>query len=48
MTDITDRQRPNRPAGGRGKRLGWFVLLWTAGVASVGLVSLVLRAWIGS
>jgi hypothetical protein len=28
-------------------RLGWFVLLWLGGVAAVGTVSFVLRAWIG-
>jgi hypothetical protein len=28
------------------KRLGWFVGLWAAGVATVGAVSLVLRAWL--
>ncbi len=32
---------------GRGRRLAWFIGLWAAGVASVGLVSLILRAWIG-
>jgi hypothetical protein len=30
------------------RRLLWFVGLWTAGVGSVALVSLVLRAWIGA
>ncbi|WP_255602660.1 hypothetical protein [Polymorphobacter megasporae] len=25
----------------------WFVGLWAAGVATVGVVSLILRAWIG-
>jgi len=30
------------------RRLLWFFGLWAAGVATVGLVSLVLRAWIGS
>jgi hypothetical protein len=29
------------------RRLGWFVLLWLAGVAAVASVSFVLRAWIG-
>ncbi len=29
------------------KRLGWFVLLWAAGVAVVGATALVLRAWLG-
>ena len=28
------------------RRLGWFVLLWLGGVASVALVSLVLRFWL--
>jgi hypothetical protein len=27
-------------------QLAWFVGLWLAGVGSVGLVSLVLRAWL--
>lgn len=34
------------PRRGVMRRLGWFVLLWALGVASVGLVSLLLRAWI--
>jgi len=29
------------------RRLLWFAGLWVAGVASVGAVSLLLRAWIG-
>jgi hypothetical protein len=33
--------------GERGRRWLWFFGLWAAGVASVGLLSLVLRAWIG-
>jgi hypothetical protein len=28
------------------RRLGWFVLLWLGGVASVAAVSLVLRYWL--
>ncbi len=28
------------------KRLGWFVLLWGAGVAVVGTVGFILRAWL--
>jgi uncharacterized protein DUF2474 len=28
------------------RRLGWFVLLWLGGVASVAVVSLVLRYWL--
>ena len=36
---------PNQP-GGMGRRLAWFVGLWAAGVAMVGLVSLILRVWI--
>jgi hypothetical protein len=27
-------------------RLGWFVGIWTASVAALGLVSLLLRAWL--
>jgi len=33
-----------RPAAARWL---WFAALWAAGVATVGTVSLVLRAWIG-
>lgn len=29
------------------RRWLWFVALWAAGVATVGVVSLILRAWIG-
>ena len=29
------------------KRWLWFVALWAAGVVTVGVVSLILRAWIG-
>jgi len=29
------------------RRWLWFVGLWFAGVATVGVVSLILRAWIG-
>ena len=28
------------------QRLGWFVLLWLGGVASVALVSMALRFWL--
>lgn len=28
------------------KRLGWMALLWLGGVAAVGSVALVLRAWL--
>ena len=28
------------------RRLAWFVGLWLAGVAAVGVTSLVLRAWL--
>jgi hypothetical protein len=41
------RQKAEAPTG-IGRRLGWFVLLWLGGVASVGAVSLLLRTWIGS
>ena len=30
------------------RRLLWFAGLWAAGVATVGLVSAILRAWIGT
>lgn len=29
------------------RRVGWFVLLWAAGVGAVGAVALLLRLWIG-
>jgi hypothetical protein len=29
------------------RRIGWFVAFWALGVASVGAISLLLRAWIG-
>jgi len=28
------------------RRLGWFVLLWLGGVASIAVVSVVLRYWL--
>jgi hypothetical protein len=28
------------------RRLGWFVLLWLGGVASVAVISMVLRYWL--
>ncbi|WP_426164021.1 DUF2474 domain-containing protein [Sandarakinorhabdus sp. DWP1-3-1] len=31
----------------KSRQLLWFFGLWAAGVAAVGLVSLLLRAWIG-
>lgn len=31
----------------KSRQLLWFVGLWAAGVTTVGLVSLLLRAWIG-
>lgn len=30
-----------------GRKLGWFVLYYAAGVGTVALVAAVLRAWIG-
>ena len=33
-------------AGPLWKRLGWFVLLWAAGVATVGTVALLIRWWL--
>ena len=35
-------QRPNR----LGARLGWFVGLWAAGVATVGAVAYAIRFWL--
>lgn len=42
------RDEPPRPGakGGTFRRLGWFVLLWLAGVATVGTVAFILRIWI--
>ena len=37
------RERPEPPLL---RRLGWFVVLWLGGVASVAVVSLVLRYWL--
>ena len=34
--------------GEKGRRLLWFAGLWAAGVATVGVISLILRAWIGT
>lgn len=34
------------PAGPLWKRLGWFVLLWAAGVAVVGTVAWLIRLWL--
>jgi hypothetical protein len=29
------------------ERLGWFVAIWLAGVAALGVVAFAIRAWIG-
>ena len=34
------------PAPTRARRLLWFLALWGVGVAAVGTVSLILRAWL--
>ena len=36
----------DRPEPPLVQRLGWFVLLWVGGVASVALVSVALRFWL--
>jgi hypothetical protein len=46
MMAITDKPPANRPGGETKRRLLWFVALWAAGVGTVALVSLLLRAWI--
>jgi hypothetical protein len=43
---ITDKLPANRRPGETKRRLLWFVALWAAGVGTVALVSLLLRAWI--
>ena len=35
--------RGRNGAGGRWRRLGWFVLLWAGGVAALGLVAGLIR-----
>lgn len=37
---MTDDDAPSAPAGGTLRRIGWFVLLWVAGVAGAGLLAL--------
>ena len=32
----------------RARRLLWFIALWAAGVLTVGAVSLIIKAWIGT
>ena len=46
MMAITDKPPANRRAGEMKRRLLWFVAIWAAGVGTVALVSLLLRAWI--
>jgi hypothetical protein len=43
MKAIIEMPEPRRVV----RRLGWFLLLWLAGVAAVALVSFILRFWIG-
>jgi hypothetical protein len=38
---------PAEPPRSLGRRLAWFAGLWTAGVAAVGAVSLLIRWWLG-
>ena len=38
--------RQERP-GGLARRLGWFVGLWAAGVATVAAVAYAIRWWLG-
>jgi len=40
------RGTPDRHEPPLAQRLAWFVLLWVGGVASVAVVSLVLRYWL--
>jgi len=39
---------PPRESATLGRRLLWFVALWSAGVGAVVLLSLLLRFWIGT
>ncbi len=34
--------------GTKAKQLGWFILLWCAGVLAVGVVGLIIKIWLGS
>jgi len=43
MPDITEQGR----RVGWPKRLAWFALLYLAGLAAVGVVAWLLRAWLG-
>lgn len=42
MTPAPERRRHPLVA-----RLGWFVLLWAAGVGAVGAIGYVIRLWLG-
>ena len=35
-------------AGERLRQIGWFLLLWLAGVGAVGFVGLVIKLWLGA
>lgn len=41
------RDRSGRREGGTPGRLGWFVLLWLAGVAVTAAVAYTIRFWLG-
>lgn len=30
------------------RQIGWFILLWCAGVAAVGVVGFVIKIWLGA
>lgn len=30
------------------RQIGWFILLWCAGVGAVGIVGLVIKIWLGA
>lgn len=48
MRSETRSAEPGRGGAGGSllRRLGWFVLLWLAGVGTVGAVAFVIRLWI--
>lgn len=35
-------------ATNKARQIGWFILLWAAGVGAVGLVGLVIKLWLGA
>ncbi len=55
ITDVRDDLKPRRRAGsdhrrraGWPRRIMWFVAIWAASVALLGVISYGLKLWIGS